>query len=257
MNNQQREKLASIINEGYIFHFSEYFNKGMNIFRKDIGSFVGYTLVYFVISIVLSMIPILGTIASMLITYPLLVGFVIVAHKINRNESFEFGAFFKGFDFFTPLFLQYLVMALVSLAFLVPLGIYAYLTLDLVDFEIFAIAAKLETFVFPILLLLIPLLYLYTSWRWAPYFIVFYKMPFGEAMETSRKMVGRNFWPFLAFMLLISLLMVSGMIAFVVGMVFTIPLAMCVDYAAFADVTRLMEMQEGDMDLDITEHFVD
>ncbi|MEM6377806.1 MAG: hypothetical protein AAF705_06320, partial [Bacteroidota bacterium] len=99
------------------------------------------------------------------------------------------------------------------------------------------------------------MLYLYTSWRWAPYFIVFYKMPFWDAMETSRRLVGRQFWPLFAFMVLVGLLMASGVIGFVVGIIFTIPIGMCVDYAAFADVTRLMEVE--DSDLDITEHFVE
>ena len=49
--------------------------------------------------------------------------------------------------------------------------------------------------------------------------------------------------------------MVSGVIGFVIGIMFTIPIGMCVDYAAFADVTRLMEVE--DSDLDITEHFVE
>lgn len=255
MNQQQKEKLESIINQGYVFHFSEYFDKGMNIFRKDIGSFVGFTLLYLLISIALSMIPIVGSITSALITYPLMVGYAIVAHQIDRNKSFEFGTFFKGFDFFTPLLLQYLILTFVSLVFLLLLVIYAYLNLDLDGFDIFALTAELEGLALPILLLMIPVFYLYVSWRWAPYFIVFYKMPYWDAMETSRRMIGKNFWPLLAFMVLLALLMVAGAIGFLIGMVFTIPIGMCVDYAAFADVTRLMEQE--DLDLDLTEHFVD
>lgn len=255
MNLQQKDKIESIIREGYIFYFSEYFTKGMNIFKKDIGSFVGYALVYIIISIVLGFIPILGSIASVLTTYPLMMGFVIVAHKINRDETFEFGEFFKGFDFFVPLFLQYLVIALISCALLIPLAIYAYLSLDLIDPNIFAIAAEIEKLAFPLLFLMVPIFYLAVSWRWAPYFIVFYQMPFWEAMETSRRLVGRKFWPLLGFLVLLGLLMMSGIIAFIFGIVITLPLAMCIDYAAFADVTRLME--EGDVDMDLTEHFVE
>ena len=255
MNLRQKEKLESIINEGYIFHFSDYFTQGMNIFRKEMGSFIGYALMALGISFVLGLIPVLGNIANALITYPLMVGYALVAHKINRNEPFEFGDFFKGFDFFTPLVLQYLVLALASVALLVPVGLYAYLSLDIIGFEDLILDTDPSVLVIPILLMMVPMLYLYTSWRWAPYFIVFYKMPFWDAMETSRRLVGRQFWPLFAFMLLIGLLMVSGIIGFVVGIIFTIPLGMCVDYAAFADVTRLMEVE--DSDLDITEHFVE
>lgn len=255
MNLQQKERLESIINEGYIFHFSDYFTKGIDIFKKDIGSFVGYTLVYLIISMVVGFIPILGSIAGMFITYPLMMGFVIVAHKINRNEVFEFGTFFKGFDFFVPLFLQYLVIVLIACALLIPLGIFAFASIDLMNPDIFALANDLEGLGWPILLIMIPLFYLMVSWRWAPHFIVFYNMPFWDAMETSRRLVGKNFWPLFGFLLLLGLLTMSGVVAFVVGLVFTIPLAMCVDYAAFADVTRLLSVDDQDMDL--TEHFVE
>ena len=96
-----RDRAQELINKGYDTDVGEYIRKGMHIFQQDIGSFVGYTLLFFIITTVAAFIPF----GSLLVAGPMSAGFFIVARKIHKGEEYEFGTFFKGFDYFVPLLL--------------------------------------------------------------------------------------------------------------------------------------------------------
>lgn len=253
--NNHKERLESIIRDGYEFNFSDYLSQGIELFKKDIGSFVGYMLVYLVIVIAASFVPF----GSLFVTYPLYMGFALVAHQIARGQEYAFQDFFKGFQDFGPLLLTYLVMFLAILLVMSPMLIMFFSTFyTIVDVDYSGeIPAIFEngTFLLVFFLAMIPMIYLTTSWRWAPYLVVFYKLSFWDALETSRRLVGRNFWITLGFIILLGLLASAGVIALFVGMLFTIPMAMCMEYAAFADITRLEE--EAEISGDIMDHFVE
>lgn len=61
-------------------------------------------------------------------------------------------------------------------------------------------------------------------------------MDFWEAMESSRKLINRNFWPFLGFFVILTLINVLGVILLGVGLLFTFPATYCMVYAAFEDI---------------------
>ena len=70
-----RDRAQEIINKGYDTDVGEYIRKGMQIFQKDIGSFIGYTILFFLITTVSAFIPF----GSLLLSGPLTAGFFIVA----------------------------------------------------------------------------------------------------------------------------------------------------------------------------------
>lgn len=198
--NNVKNRAEELITRGYETDAGKYISKGYSIFEKDMGKFIGYTALYFLITSFAGFIPF----APIFLTGPLTAGFFIVARKINKNQPYDFGDFWKGFDFFVPLMLFTLISTL--------LGILAFFAL------------------------IIPGIYLYVGWIFAVPFIIFGNMEFWDAMELSRKLVTKKWWNIFGFLLLLLLINMAGAIVFFVGLLFTVPITFCAIYAAFEDI---------------------
>ncbi len=195
-----KEKADQLIEKGYQTDIGSYISKGFRIFEKEIGLFIGYTALFFLISTITAFIPF----ALLFISGPLTAGFFIVAHKINKGEPYEFSTFFKGFDYFVPL----LLFTLVGGIFIV-LGFLA---------------------------LILPGIYLAVAYTFAIPFIVFAKMEFWDGMEISRKLTTKNWWSIFGLSILLFLINLLGIMVLFVGLLFTVPITYCAIYAAFDDI---------------------
>jgi hypothetical protein len=198
--NNLKQRADELISRGYNTDAGKYISKGYSIFEKDLGKFIGYTALYFLITIASCSIPF----APVFLTGPLTAGFFIVARKINKNESYDFGDFWKGFEYFVPLFLFTLISSI--------LGFLAFLAL------------------------IIPGIYLVVGWTFAIPFIIFGKMEFWDGMEYSRKLVTKKWWNIFGFLILLFLINLAGAMVFFVGLLFTVPITYCALYAAFEDI---------------------
>ena len=198
--NSIKQKAGTLIQQGYETDAGSYIRRGWDIFQDNMGMFIAYTVLMILISVFAAFIPF----GSLLVSGPLTAGFYIVANKISKGEPYEFGTFFKRFDFFVPLLLYSLIA-----------GIFTVLGL---------------------LALIVPGIYLAVAYTFAPLFIVFAKMEFWDGMEFSRKLITKNWWNIFGFILLIFLINLAGTLAFFVGLLFTIPLTYCAIYAAFEDI---------------------
>ena len=198
--NNIKQKTEHLIQQGYETDAGSYIRRGWEIFQDNMGLFIAYTLIMLLISVFSAIIPF----GSLLVSGPLTAGFYIVANKISKGEPYEFGTFFKGFDFFVPLLLWSLIGGI-----FIALGMVA---------------------------LIVPGIYLAVAYTFAPLFIVFAKMEFWDGMEFSRNMVTKKWWDIFGFVLLLVLINIVGALAFVVGLLFTIPITYCAIYAAFEDI---------------------
>lgn len=255
----EKQHLERVLNEDYDFRFGDYINEGFSIFGKNVGGFVGYTLIYLAIASVAQIIPFIGPLASMVITPALVVGFAIVAHKVHNEERFEFNHFFEGFQHLGPLFLTSLVGGLIIVLTCLPLlmaaGAMAFFSYDsMLNSAVDPNVSTMLLFSFLGLLFLIPAIYLGVAYSWASMFVIFYKLEFWDALETSRKLISKNWFMVFLFAFVVGIIAVLGVLGFCIGLFFTMPAAYCMQYAAFADVTRLNQM--GD-DMDITDHLID
>jgi hypothetical protein len=198
--NNIKKRAEELIAQGYNTDAGKYISKGYSIFEKDMGKFIGYTALYFLITTASSFVPF----GPIFLTGPMTAGFFIVARRINKNESYDFGAFWKGFDFFVPLMLYTLISSI--------LGVLAFIAL------------------------IIPGIYLFVGWAFAVPFIIFGNMEFWDAMEYSRKLITKKWWNIFGFLLLIMLINIAGALVFFVGLLFTVPITYCAMYAAFEDI---------------------
>lgn len=252
MNEIQQKKLDDILNYGYQFNFGDYISKGFELFQKNAGNFIGYALVAGVIIMVANFIPVIGSIGNALILSPALtVGAYLVANKLDRGESTEFSDFFKGFDFIGPLAGAAFVTGLIIVASLIPL----FIAIGGAGFFSWFMDAQTDPFGagsppgFPFwaVVLIAPAIYFSIAYSWAYMFIAFYNMGFWDAMEMSRKIITKQWFIIFLFAFVVGLIAALGVIALFVGILITFPIMLCAQYAAFADVTRLLEEEEGDI----------
>lgn len=252
MTEQQRNRLNTIIDEGYSFDLGAYISQGFALFQRSAGNYIAFAFLAGMIIVVASLIPIIGSLLTNLILTPaLLVGGYLAAHKLNKNEELEFGTFFKGFDFIGSLASAALVTSLIVIAAFIPLIAVWYMygaadwLYEMIDNPM--LAEEPPSFPFWSFLLLAPAVYFGVAYSWSYHFIAFYGMGFWEAMETSRKIITKKWGLFFLFFLILGLLVGLGFLLFFIGALVAFPILMCASYAAFADVTGLLLEEESDL----------
>jgi hypothetical protein len=182
-----------LIKEGYQVNASEYVQKGWEMFKEHIGEFIGFTLVIFAASVVSSRMDMLGSVLFSAVAAPLYAGYGIAAFRILSGQSFQFSDFFRGFNYFLPLFLAGLASGIiVSIGFV---------------------------------LLVIPGIYLAVGYMLTTFLVVDYRMEFWQAMETSRQIVTKNWFSFFLFALLLFAVNLLGALALGIGLLVSAPVS--------------------------------
>jgi len=189
-------KFNEQIQNGYIVKTEDYIRRGWEILRMRMGYFILFTLVLFVGT----SIPGIG----ILLTQTLSAGFILVAFYLSTGKQIFFEDFFDGFKHFAGLLLFTLVSVI-----LIFLGIIA---------------------------LILPGIYLVVGYVFTPFFIIFSRMDFWNAMETSRKLVHKEWFSIFGFLIVLLFINVLGVMALGIGLLITIPLSYCALYAAFDDI---------------------
>lgn len=200
---QNFDRLAT---QGYSFNIKSYLNTGLEIFKQDIPKFVGHFALYLLLQFVAG--ALLGDAGEAIISVlsgVWMAGYYIVAKKIQCQETYEYKNFFDGFQMFLPLFLVGLVGGLLTI-----LGF---------------------------VLLIVPGVYLGVGYMFASLFVVFYGLEFWDALETSRKVITKNWFQVFLFVLALVGINILGLLALGVGLLATIPISILAVYAAFEDVT--------------------
>ena len=194
--NDFKLKAENLSETGYRVRIEYYFTRGLEIFRMKMDFFLIYTIIY----LASMFIPFAGFIISI----PLLAGFFISAHHLVKGKKLYFEDMFDGFKHFVGLLL-------------------------------FALISSIIIF-FGFLALIIPGIYLLVGYLFAPLFIVFGKMEFWDAMETSRRLIHKEWFSIFLFLILLGIFNLLGVLALGIGVLFTIPITYCAIYAAFEDI---------------------
>lgn len=206
------ERVAQIQNDGFDFSIGECLSEGFEIFKQNVGGFIGFTLLLVGVSMMPAIVTLAGgdalgsvvNIVTSIVSIPLGVGFMIVAKKIYHNEAYDFNSFFEGFQLFQPLLIA---SVLVGLA--VAVGF---------------------------ILLFIPGIYLAIAFTWTSPMIVFAGRESVEAMGISRKVVSKNWFKVFGFYIVLMLVAFAGILAFGIGIFVAIPVIYCASYVAYEKV---------------------
>ncbi|SOE22090.1 hypothetical protein SAMN06298216_2533 [Spirosomataceae bacterium TFI 002] len=235
-------KLEQNLAHGYEVKIGEYLSKGFDIFKANAGGYIGYTVLYMILSSIINLIPFLNLFASILISPCLVFGFHLVSKSIHVDKVVPpFGEFFRGFDHFSKLILiallSFLGYFIVALPIIITIGVSAFTLQDANAKEIFDTLIGGPFFV--VVLTICGFIYLGVSWFFASLLAVYHNMSAWEALETSRKLITRNWFMMFVFLLLVGIIAVSGVILFIIGLVVTVPIALCYVFAAFEDIVGI------------------
>lgn len=196
-----------LIEQGYQVNASGYVQKGWEMFKEHIGEFVGFTLIVFAISLASAKLEAFGSLVFSALAAPLYAGYSIVAFRILTGQPVQFSDFFRGFGYFLPLFLAGLASGLiVSVGFM---------------------------------LLIIPGIYLAVGYMLTTFLIIDHRMEFWQAMETSRKIITKEWLAFFVFALVLFLVNLLGLLAFGVGLLITAPVTSCAAAIAYQEIVGL------------------
>lgn len=192
----------------------EYLKTGWELFKRYPGWYIGVFLIYVALQAVSRFIPFIGAVAGFAVGPALLMGNFIVSAKLLQGHTPKFSDFFLGFRFFIPLLLTGLVGGALA-------GI-------------------------GLLLLVIPGIYLIVGYLFASSLVVDRRLDFWAALELSRRTVQPLWFSMFAFVLLLMLINLAGVVALGIGLLVSVPLTCCTVTAAYADLFGLQsDYSEG------------
>jgi hypothetical protein len=243
--------LQEKIDNGYDFRIGYYISEGFSIFSKNAGGFIGYGILAFLLSMLCAFIPF----ANFLIPPCLIVGFFLVAKKINKGEHTEFSDFFRGFDFFGQIALYQLVwigiIILVILPIFFVLGFYG-LTQAIAGsvHEIEQITSKSLGIVWACYILAVTfgLIYLGVALVFVTQLICFHKMNFWDAFNLSRQIITANWFAVFLFLIALFFINLLAVIPCGLGLLVTIPATYIAMYVAFEDIVGTDSFRTDEVD---------
>ena len=198
-------------NSNFSVNIKEYFKKSLDIVKKHFGKFIFFNVLLSFATLLPEFVAIKYVSFAVLVVMPsFYAGYVIVAFKFLSSQSIKFSDFFKGFNYFLPLFFFSIVSIVIGLlpfiAFVLP-G-YNYLFFPDVFNSQFNSLLQLVVFIF----LLVPVVYLGVCYMFAIAFIIDYRMGFWQAMEISRMIISKHWASFFGFSVCIFMLQSIGSI---------------------------------------------
>ena len=211
---------------------------GFSLFKRSPGSWILTVLIWLVIMIGVSLIPLLGQIALMLTTYIFIGGIMLGCRAQDDGKPFEINHLFAGFSNSTSsLLLLSVVVAILSMVVMVitmgPLY-FSLLTGDPAANQ--QIMDDFSGVILSILfgmLLLIPLLM--CIW-FAPALIVLHKVGIMEACKLSFFGCLKNFVPFLLYGVIGLLLYIVAIIPLALGLLVFFPVILASIYTSYKDI---------------------
>ncbi len=187
--------------------FGEWIEKGFNLYKQNFGILVLASLIAVIVSAIT-----VGVLAG-----PMAAGILLIVFQLHdqKEPRPEVGTLLRGFDYFLNSFLFFIIWGIAIFL--------ASLVLGLVPC-IGQLASLFVVFVAHALLM------------FGLFLIVDRRMEFWPASVESFNMVKRNFWPFLGFSIISNLIGSVGAIACGIGLVFTLPIQVCILTVAYREI---------------------
>ena len=194
----------TLVEREYHLDMKAALSESWQLFRAHPGEFIGFTIILFLVSSLSSLFSGVGSLIVSSIFAPLSAGFLIATFRIRAGKEFSFNDLFSGFSHFLPLMLAGLATGgIVAAGFI---------------------------------LLILPAIYFMVSYLFASAFVVDYGVEFWQAMEISRRLVGKHWFRLFGFMILLIIINLLGVLALGIGMLVSIPVTSCAVAIAYRSI---------------------
>jgi hypothetical protein len=220
----------SLLAHDYEFNISECLGRSWELLTNNFGPIFGGTAICLLIILGLGLmgsIPFIGvffSIASMIITGPLMGGVYYFLLKNVRGQSVEVAEVFDGFRRgFGSLLACNIVMGLLIGISSLPGAAMLIIAIILMVKAQTVVAGLLILALLGFIVMIVPSIYLSVSWFFAMPLIMDKGLDFWPAMEVSRKMIGKHWGTTFAFLIVCGLINFAGLCACCVGIFFSTP----------------------------------
>jgi len=209
--NKTSYKAQQLSENGYYFNKLFYLQKAWDLILPHWIVLTSFTALYVAFLFFALRNPQFGQIAQMIVAGPLSAGYYLTINKIRKGEVINFNNFFDGFHIFMPTMLVSMLSGLI-----ISIG----------------------------MLLVLPGIFFSVIYLFAMPLVVFGRLDFWPAMESSRIIIMKNFWEALLFGLLIVAINILGLLALGFGVLITIPLSYAMILMAYDDIYNFEESEE-------------
>lgn len=221
-------------------------SEGWSLFKMAPGMWIVVTLIFFAVSIGISLVPFFGSIANYLLGPVFMVGLLSFAHGLAGGEEADVGKLFIGFrEKLGPLVVVGVLYLLMILGVVVICGVLVFVTIGASAFS----SGNPEQVMGSLIsgggglgLLLVGLVFLgllglvMAAYWFAPGLVFFADLGAIDALKASFAASFRNFLPLFIYGILLFLVMLLGTLAVVIGLIVAIPVMSASYYASFRDI---------------------
>ena len=202
------------------FKFSEYLNKGFELFKKDMGTFI----VAFLFAMIFSIIPIFSFLAAG--------NFIKLARKINQGEQVSATEIFNFDDF-----MVYFKLFLILLAAILVIQLPIFFLMPKPDESGMATSADFPAgfMIFFFAFIVVLYYFLLKAYYIIPLISLENVKSLKEAWSISSVMTSGNLLVILGFALVVGIIGELGVLACFVGLFFTLPLTYVLQYVSYED----------------------
>jgi|GEM_PF-3528492 len=247
MSLEATNHLEKILSEYRSFDIGDTLTRGYEIWKKDIWSYMGFFILYMIIIMGLSMIPIAGQLATSILIGPALtLGAAIFAYRLYSKDNAEFSNFFDGFAHWQQIAILGIITSIISIILLSPI-IFSLGWSIIADGGASLLTEGFDNLTFSTLskvgigISVLLLVYFSVCISFAVHFIGFFEVDAINAIKYSFKFVNRHWlWVFL-YMIVAGIAACLGMILLLIGIIITAPLVYAFQFAAFDELTAVTE----------------
>ncbi|GAC16500.1 BPSS1780 family membrane protein [Aliiglaciecola lipolytica] len=207
---------------------------GFSLFKQDIGMWIVTMIVGFIVAIVINIIPFIGSIISMFLTYIWVGGLMLGCQAAFDGKPFDIKYLFAGFSYRAGRLIGLsLLAAVVSIAIMfVAMGsMYMDLLAGNADASDMGVQFWLSFLVG--MALMLPMVM--AVW-FAPALIVLQDMPVFAAIKESFLGCFKNVLPFLIYGIVMLVLYILGAIPLLLGLLIVVPLIFTSMYTSYRSI---------------------
>ena len=223
---------ADLLARDYEVDIGGCLNRGWEVFKANAGLIIGATVLVYLALMVINFIPYLSVPLSLVLTGPLMGGLWVFYVKNVRSEPTTIGDAFSGFGpRFWQLVLTQIIPGLLALAVVMLIAIVVAVPLAIMGGRAASGGGRgmSAAFIIPLavvgVIALLVVIYFNVCWMFALPLAGDKGLKFWPALELSRKVVNKHWWMTFLLVIVSMLLGFVGLIACVVGILVTGPVA--------------------------------
>lgn len=218
---------------------------GFNLFKANPVMWIILLVIYLVIMIPVSMLPVIGSVVSTLLAPVFAAGMMWGCQALVKNQDLEINHLFEGFKHNTSQLVKIGGIYILSLLFVTVIVV---MLLDKETVELVLEGKDLsqeqaDGMLLPMLIALMMMTPVLMAYWFSPVLAGLHNLSAVDAMKLSFSACLKNMLPFLLYGLVLMLLLVIAIITYGLGLIVVVPVMMTSLYSSYVDVFSIEQIE--------------